>query len=766
MMPVNSGRRGASGRRARRVPVVLQQNAVECGAACLAMILGAYGRKTSVAEACGSSIGRDGMNARTLAESARRLGLDAKVFATKLDALGEVPLPAILHWNFNHFVVLERWSKRGATLIDPAVGRRRVSRDEMDGSFTGVLIVLEPGQGFERRRRLAGISGISYFRSLVSPRQIKRGLAQVVLASLLLQVLGLAVPLLTMIVVDYVLPQRMGSLLGALGAGILAWLAAQFVTGYLRAALLIELQGRIDVAMMSRFFRHLLSLPLRFFQQRSSGDILMRLASNLVIREAVTAQTLSMLLDGGLVLLYLAILLAADLPFGAAALAIGLLQICLLAGSARPLHALTQRQLAAQAESQGYAVEMLRAIATVKVASREERALGRWTNLYHQQLNLSLTRSRLSALVQTVSAALQTTAPLLLLWLGASRVLSDDLSLGTMLGLTALAGSWLTPLGSLVNASQRLQLVGAHLERVRDVLEAKPEQPGPLPAAPRLTGRIEVRDLAFRYGEGSPLVLEEISFAVEPGQKVAIVGATGSGKSTLLLMLLGAYPAESGEILFDGVSLENLDLASLRRQLGVVLQDLSLFSGSIRQNIAFHEPDAPLEQVALAARFARIHPEIQQMPLGYETLVGEGGSALSGGQRQRLCIARAVFHRPSILLLDEATSQLDIETERHLEQSFARLPVTRILCSHRLSAVRDADFILVLHDGRVVERGTHEELVALAGRYVTLFGPQLSESRSQIDAGASTFVSKESEGSPASSSQIAERPGANTGVRG
>lgn len=719
------------GRAARHVPVVLQQNAVECGAACLAMVLRYYGRKTSIGECSGvSGAGRDGVNARLLAEAARLQGLEAKVLAAPLEAVGQVPLPAIAHWNFNHFVVVERWSPRHAEIVDPAVGRRRVGHYEMDRAFTGVVVVLEPGPRFERRRAAAGLSWLSYLGALTSASGVRGALLQVLAASLLLQVFGLAVPLLTKAIVDHVLPGRMGSPLGILGAGMLLWLLAFAATTCLRSLLLIHLQGRIDSEMMIGFFRHLLSLPLRFFQQRTTGDVLMRLASNAVIREALTAQTLSVLLDGGMVLLYAAVLLAADRQFGLVAFAVGAVQLGLLLGSSRPLHRLLRRQLSAQAESQGYAVEALKAVATLKASGREASALDRWSNLFLGQLNLSLRRSQVAALVQTGTATLQSLAPLLLLWLGALRVLDGTMPLGSMLALSALAGAFLAPLGALVGTGQRLQLVGAHLDRVRDVLEAEPEQAAGAGLAPVLAGRIEVRNLSFRYGEGSPLTLDGVSFAVEPGQKVAIVGASGSGKSTLLQLLLGLHPPASGEVLYDGTPLDRLDYGSLRRQVGVVLQDFALFSDSIRQNLAFAHPEAPLEQVARAAHAARIHEEIQRMPMGYETLVAEGGSALSGGQRQRICLARALVGRPAVLLLDEPTSQLDGEAERQIEENLKAIPATRILASHRLSAVRDADLILVLANGSVAEQGTHEELVARGGLYVHLFRNQLAAAES------------------------------------
>jgi ATP-binding cassette, subfamily B, bacterial len=734
--------------RGRRVPIVLQLTSYECGAACLAMILNFYGRKTVIGE-CREYCqpGRDGLTALIIARAARYFGLRVKAYSVGLADFRHAPLPAIAHWSFNHFVVVERWSPTAIDVVDPAVGRRRLTTSEFDEGFTGVILALEPGVEFEPRRTSSWPSWRGYLRYVLQAPGTRGLLAQLLGASLVLQVLGLAVPVLTKVLVDQVLPFRIVDVMGMLGIGLLILVVAQLVTSYLRAAVLVYLQGRLDAQLTLGLFEKLLTLPFGFFQQRSTGDVLMRLGSNVAIREALTTQTTAAVLDGLLVLVYLAILLSQEPLFGALVLVLGLLQVGLLLGSTRPMHELTQRELLEEAESSSYAVEALSGIATLKASGAEERAFDHWSNLFTKQLNVALRRSWLSSLIETANTTLSTFSPLLLLWIGASLVLGGSMSLGTMLALNALAAAVLTPLSSLVSSGQSLQFVRAHLDRLVDVMEAAPEQASEsIQPAPPLSGSIELRQVSFRYDPNAPFVLRDISFRVEPGQKIALVGRTGSGKSTLALLLLGLYPPTSGQVLYDGIPLERMDYGSLRRQFGVVLQESTIFADSVRQNITFNDPTVPLDRVMAAARLAAIHEEIMGMPMGYETLLAEGGTGLSGGQRQRLAIARALAHEPAVLLLDEATSHLDVATEAEVDRGLNTLSCTRIVIAHRLSTVRNADLILVIDEGVIAERGSHKELLARGGLYAALI-------RGQLESDPGGTASQETARSSASEAQ-------------
>jgi ABC-type bacteriocin/lantibiotic exporter with double-glycine peptidase domain len=426
------------------------------------------------------------------------------------------------------------------------------------------------------------------------------------------------------------------------------------------------------------------------------------------------------------VTVYLGVLLWQSPLLGGLTLAVGALQVLVLALSTRPIGTLARQELAAFGRSQGYLGEALVGIATLKAAGAEHRALVRWSHVFCDHLNVSLRYSYAAGSVAALLSALPWLGQLLLLCGGATQVLNGSMSLGTMVGLMTLAGAFFAPLASLVSSGQQFHLAGANYDRIRDVTEAEPEQTGEvLRATPRLTGRIRLDQVGFLYAQGAPEVLRGLHLTVRAGSRIAIVGVSGSGKSTLGKLLLGLYAPTGGRILYDDLSLQDLSLRGVRRQYGVVLQESTLFTGSIRSNIALSDPSMDLERVIEAARLAAVHDDIVAMPMGYDTFISEAGSALSGGQRQRLAIARAIAQRPTILLLDEATSHLDVETERRVAANLRRLACTQIIIAHRLSTVRDADMIVVLDQGAIVERGTHDELLRRDGHYARLARGQL-----------------------------------------
>ncbi|GCE45720.1 HlyB family type I secretion system ABC transporter [Thermosporothrix hazakensis] len=716
----------------KRVPVLIQMTEVECGLACLAMLLSYHGRKTSISELRTQfGIGRDGLSALSIVQAARGFGLQVKPVAMKRSDFSRLPLPAIIHWQFNHYLIVERWTPKYAVVIDPASGRKKMSLQELNEGFTGIAILAEPGPRFKRRKTSPGTPILATFLWKTLKRS-PGAVLQVLAASALLQVFGLLLPLLTKLVTDYVLPTRTPEIMSIIGVGVMLLLLVQAITTLLRGWVIVYLRVRIDMNIMFSFFEHLLSLPYNFFQQRSNGDLLSRIESNSVIRDTLTNPFVSALLDSVMVITYMLILLWQSPTFAAIALLMGALQATLMISTYNHIRGMANRELSAQGKAQGYMSEVLAGIATIKSSGTEQRAHERWSNLFLDQLNVLIQRSYIQTLIDTGMNLLRTTTPLLLLCVGAFLVLNGSMTIGTMLAMNSLAAAFLSPLTSLISSGQQLQLVHAHFERLADVIAAEPEQYNQqVISPPELTGHVQLRNVSFRYGPDSPWVLKNINLVIEPGQQVAIVGRTGSGKSTLGKLLLGLYIPSSGKIQLDGIPIDLMRYSEVRRQFGVVLQEASIFSGSIMHNITFDDSSISKEQAMKAAQIAAFHEDIVQMPMGYDTMVAEGGSALSGGQRQRLALARAIVRNPRILLLDEATSSLDAITEQRITENLQGLSCTQIIIAHRLSTIRSADMIVVLDQGSIVEKGTHEELMKKGGYYAELLKQQFEKQQKQ-----------------------------------
>jgi ATP-binding cassette, subfamily B, bacterial len=542
----------------------------------------------------------------------------------------------------------------------------------------------------------------------------------------LLRAFALAAPLLVALIVDRVVPRGDLGLMAVVSIGLGGMLIFQALTNLVRAHLFLQLRTNLDTRLTLGFVDYLSRLPFDFFQRRSAGDLMMRVNNNATVRELLTTNTLSALLDGVLVLGYLALILWLAPLMGAVVAGLGLLQVTLFYLSRRAYRELLARSLDAQARSQSYLVELFAGMATLKAAAAEGRAVEKWSNLYVDELNVALDRGRLSAIVDAGMGLLTSSSPMVILVIGAMNVINGELTLGSMLAINAIAMGLLTPLSSLVSSALQLQLLGGYMDRIDDVLKQEPEQSGENAArAAKLTGRITLQGVSFRYSERAPFVVRNVSLDIKAGTTIAIVGRSGCGKSTLASLIAGMYRPVEGRILFDGQDAARLELKSLRRQMGIVFQAPYLFHGTIRSNISLTEPTLTLDRVVGAARQACIHEDIDRMPMGYDTLLADGGSSLSGGQRQRIALARALVHKPPVLILDEATSALDAETERRVIENLARLNCTRIILAHRLSTIANSDLILVMDDGEIIEAGTHNELLARGQHYRRLVAAQL-----------------------------------------
>jgi ATP-binding cassette, subfamily B, bacterial len=707
---------------ARRIPYIAQLELGDCGAACLAMVLAYHGKPVPLGQARDATgTGRDATDGFRLIEAARAFGLSGRGVRADIDDLHKLPRGSILHWNFDHFVVLDRVTRRGVEVVDPGGGRTSIALDRCRRSYTGVALIFEPTVGWVRQRRRSR-STLRYLRPILRQAKLVR---HIVATSVVIRMLALALPLLTASLVDRVLPAGDRHMLVVLAAAMVAIVGYHFLASFLRSHLLLRLRTHLDMQLTRGFIEHLVDLPYAFFLKRSAGDLMMRLGSNATARELLTTGALSALLDGALVVIYLVLLLALDVTIGALVAVLGGLQCAVLVLARRRNQRLMAASLHTEAQSKGYAYQLLAGIEDLKAAGAEQRAAAHWSNLFVEEINASLARGRLAALIDSAMAALHVGSPLAILTVGAARVLDGDLSLGTMLGLCALAGGFLEPLAVLVTTGLQLQLLGSYMERINDVLDTPTEQHGSrVRRAGPLTGHIRAEGVTFAYSRVAGPAVDTVSLEVEPGQTIAIVGRSGSGKTTLAHLLLGLYTPQAGRIVYDDTDLAQLEARSVRSQLGIVTQTPYLFGTSVRENLALANPDSDFDALAAAARLACIHDDIMAMPMGYDTVLGGGGASLSGGQRQRVALARALVHTPAILLLDEATSDLDTITERLVYDSLETWPCTKIVIAHRLSTISRADLIAVMAAGRIVERGTHTELIGLNGVYHDLISSQ------------------------------------------
>ena len=702
----------------RAVPFVQQLEWTDCGAASLCMVMAYYGREAKLAEVRDAmGIGRDGVSAKSILDTAERYGLTGRGIKVDLAQVKLVKTGTILHWEFNHFVVFDRIVKDGVRIVDPATGPRDVPMHQFGKAFTGVAIELIPTDRFTKTKREKGRL-TRYVQELMSEKGL---FSRIIVVSLALRLIALAMPLLTGMIIDRVVPRADYDLLYVCLATIGGMTAFNLISDVVRMHLLLHLRIALDTRMTLGFLDHMVSLPFAFFQRRSTGDLMMRVDSNSTVREIVTSKSMSAVIDGVFVLLYAGVIFYVSPMLGLITIAMSAAEALVFLCARPTYHRLLAADLDKQAKTHSYMVQMLGGMETLKCAGAERLGVEKWSNLYTDELNVKMRRARASAYVDGIRGAVASLGPLLILTIGATSVMTGKMTLGMMLAMNSLATSLFGPLSQLVGSALELQLVKGHMDRIDDVLQTQLEQDrDAVQQPPRLRGGVSVRNVSFKYGEQAPLVVQDVSIDIAPGMSVALVGPSGSGKSTLLGLLAGMHKPLKGEIAYDQRNLHEYDLRAVRQQIGIVPQHPFIFGGTVRENVSLTAPGAQLDRIQAACKVAGLHDDIAEMPMAYDTVISDGGGSLSGGQRQRVAIARAVIRNPSLMLLDEATSALDNATEKRVIENLERQRCTRITVAHRLSTVRNADLIVVMDKGRIVEQGTHDQLLAAGGLYTQL----------------------------------------------
>ncbi len=708
-----------------KVPTVLQMEAVECGAASLAMILAFWGMYAPLEElrlACGVS--RDGSKASNILKAARRYGMEAKGFRKEPEALKEMQFPMIIHWNFNHFLVLEGFKNGTFYLNDPGTGPRTVPEEEFDQSFTGVALTFNPGPGFVRSGEKPSI-----LNSLIKRlKGSETALTYVILVGIALVIPGLVIPIFSKIFVDDILlggkgnwlvPLLLGMGFTALLRGILTWIQQYY---------LLRLETKIALSTSGQFLWHVLRLPVEFFSQRYSGDISSRMQSNDTVARLLSGQLATNALNLVMIVFYFALMLQYSVVMSLVGAAVAAVNILYLKYIAARRVDLNRRLLKDRGKMVGTAMSGLQVIETLKATGSESDFFAKWSGYQAKTLNaeqeIGVPTQYLSAIPAFLSALTNT----VVLVLGGFIILNGDMTIGMLVAFQSLMTSFMTPVTQLVALGGQIQEIEGDMNRLDDVLKYNldrqagedPEGEEFAKGLKKIEGNVELKNLSFGYSRLEPPLIENFSLSLKPGSRVALVGGSGSGKSTVARIIAGIYRHWSGEILFDGRLRESIPRAVITNSLAMVDQDITMFEGTIKENITLWDDTISEFEVVLAAKDACIHDDITSRAGGYDHRLDEGGSNFSGGQRQRLEIARALAGSPSILIMDEATSALDPLTEKLVDENIRRRGCTCVIVAHRLSTIRDCDEIIVLGRGKIVQRGTHEELINAGGHYTDL----------------------------------------------
>ncbi|MCR8842734.1 peptidase domain-containing ABC transporter [Paenibacillus sp. SC116] len=711
----------------KKIPFIEQMEHSECGLACLAMVLGYHDYHVTLTELrnqFGSS--KKGSSLYHLIEIGKQFHMIGKAYKAEVHQLPELSMPYIVFWEFKHYVVVERMDKKTVTILDPSSSRRSISKEEFQTSYSGYVLTFKPDDTFTSQPKKRRINLL-----LIHILKQRKLLTYLLLASLLLQGVGLVTPKLTQWLTDQVILKEDSSQWSVIGYSILGLYLFHQLFSLLRGYLIAKLQTSMDISLMSTFISKLFHLNFSFFESRTSGDLIFRANSNIIIRQILSSRVLSIIIDLILVVGYAVIMFSLHWK-----LALMVLLLCMVVAgtlllSSHLLRKLSDRHVSAQTKTQSYLTESIYGICDIKVLGAEKKVFEHWRNLFTSQLEVSQKQSVYTSILDTFSSGIQLSTPLILLWVGSAYVLQGTFTLGELLGFSALAVSFMIPIFSIVMTYSQFLVLGSYTQRLQDVMESKSEEQGGR-TLDDFKGSIELEDVSFTYDTFGPNNVAAVSLHIKSGEKVAIVGESGSGKSTLAKLILGLYVPTEGRIKFDGISIEELDLNAVRRQIGTILQETRLSHGTVLDNIKLFNDNIFVENTIRAAQLADIHEDILKQPLGYNTMISEGGINFSGGQRQRLLLARALVNQPKLIVLDEATSALDTLSESRVQENLQQLKCTQVIIAHRLSTVVHADRIVVMKEGQIAEMGHHQELLEREGLYYQLYKNQMQSQQAEM----------------------------------
>lgn len=683
-----------------RLPVILQTEAAECGLACIAMVAAHHGLRSDLPTLRQRfPMSLKGATMADLVRLAGHLQLNSRGLRAEMSHLPDLVLPCILHWDLNHFVVLKEVTRGIAVIHDPARGVRRLSMAEVSKHFTGVALELVPQAEFRPHTEQQTVS----LRQLLGRvTGLRRSLLQIFTLALTLEAFLLLSPFFMQWVVDSVLVGLDRDLLVTLGIGFGLLVLIQVATGAIRSWAVLHLSTTLNLQWLANVFAHLMRLPVEWFEKRHTGDVLSRFGAVQKIQQTLTTSFIEAVLDGLLVVVTLVMMLIYSGLLTAIAVGAVAVYAALRWAFFRPLRDATEESIIFEAKRASHFLESLRGVQSIKLFNRQEDRQARFMNLVVDAMNANIATRKLDLMFSVGHKLVFGLERIAIVWVGALLVMDHSFSVGMLFAFIAYKEQFATRISALIDKVVEVKMLKLQGERLADIVLTSPEPQAEFaPRALELPVSLELRSVHFAYSESEPQVLRGLSLQIEPGESVAIVGPSGCGKTTLLKLMLGVHAPQVGEIRVGGVPLARLGLRAWRDMIGTVMQDDQLFAGSITDNISFFDPQADPEWVAECARVAAVIDDIDAMPMGFHTLIGDMGGSISGGQRQRILLARALYKRPKILFLDEATSALDVEREREVNQAIRQLDLTRIIVAHRPETIASASRVIVLQDGKV-----------------------------------------------------------------
>ncbi|WP_394147718.1 peptidase domain-containing ABC transporter [Shewanella atlantica] len=683
----------------KRVPLVLQAEMAECGLACMAMVATFHGHKLDMASLRKRfSANLKGMNLQQLIELGDSVGLASRALKCPIEDTGKLTLPCVLHWDMNHFVVLTGVTKRGIYINDPALGKRNLSHEEFAQHFTGIALELTPTIGFKQQDERQQMRLSQLWSKMTG---LTCALATLFVLSVLLQAFAIVTPYYMQWVVDEVLISQDKPLLIVLAVGFGLLAVINVITTSVRSWLVLRLSSLLNMQMGVNLLRHLLRLPMSYFEKRHIGDLVSRFGSLAQVRERLTTGLVETVVDGVMSIAVLVMMLIYSVKLALVVVAALAIYTLLRFSLYHPLHRATEESIQASAKEQTNFLENIRGIQTIKLFTCEPQRQSIWQNRYSEVINADIRLGKLKISFDVMNKLLFGIENVIVIYLAATIVMSDSLTIGMALAFIAYKNQFTDRFSSLVEQLILFRMLRLHLDRISDIaLHEEEENRDGTNSIESVKGQLTLENISFSYGENETQVIDDISLTIEPGESIAIVGESGCGKTTLVKIMLGLLTPSRGRILLDGQDITHIGLTEYRRQIAAVMQNDTLLSGSIADNLTFFDPEPNYLRMQQCAQHAAIDADISRMTMGYNTLVGDMGSQFSGGQVQRLLLARALYQRPSILFMDEATSHLDIENEARISEQVKLLPMTRVIIAHRPETIKQASKVLVMHQGR------------------------------------------------------------------